>query len=558
MRICTADAARMASAHSAANTIKVRVFTGAHHRRALDAPTAHAASTASTASTASCSRRSAHLLHPFSARPSQGRRRARRYAGDAVGRTSGEIDDRSPAFDEALNRMAQRAQRLIEAAKRPLPEGTFVVGIGLAISGLTTYGFQIIAFRVLTKTDYTALSGLWVVTFVLAPGFFLPLEQEIGRAIAHRRARGLGGGPVVRRAAALGAALATSLVVLTLVAEVALKALFGSGLSGELFKGHTVLVLCLVVSLLTYASQHGSRGTLSGNGRFGAYSVIIGAEGVIRLGPTVLLYAAGVHEIVWYGLCFAIPPVLAVLIGLRGQHGLLEAGPDAPWSELSVNLGWLFGGSVFAQALSYSPVLAVLLYESGKHQHDQAANFIVGFFVARVPILLFQAVQAALLPRLAALSGSGREDDFREGLRKLVAVVVGIGLVGLLAGASIGPAAGGILFGNKFDLGNRDLALLAAGSGLFILALTLAQALIALLGHARATTAWLIGNVVFWLAAATATDSLLLRGEIGFVLGAGAAAATMAWLLVRQMRRGIGTDSLASLVEAIEHEPLEI
>ena len=66
--------------------------------------------------------------------------------------------------------MAQRAQRLLEAAKRPLPEGTFVVGIGLAVSGLTAYGFQIIAFRALSKGDYTALNGLWVVAYVLAPG----------------------------------------------------------------------------------------------------------------------------------------------------------------------------------------------------------------------------------------------------------------------------------------------------------------------------------------------------------------------------------------------------
>ena len=44
-----------------------------------------------------------------------------------------------------------RAQRLIDTAKRSLPEGTFVVGLGLLVSGLTAYGFQILSFRALSK-----------------------------------------------------------------------------------------------------------------------------------------------------------------------------------------------------------------------------------------------------------------------------------------------------------------------------------------------------------------------------------------------------------------------
>ena len=69
-----------------------------------------------------------------------------------------------------------------------MPEGTFAVGAGLAVAGVTTYLFQILAFRGLSKPDYGALNALWVFVFVLAPGIFLPLEQEVGRAIAARRA----------------------------------------------------------------------------------------------------------------------------------------------------------------------------------------------------------------------------------------------------------------------------------------------------------------------------------------------------------------------------------
>ena len=114
--------------------------------------------------------------------------------------------------------MSQRGQRIIEAARKaPLPEGTYSVGLGLLISGLTAYGFQILAFKALDKPEYAALNGLWIFVFVVAPGFFLPLEQEVGRAVADRRSRGVGGGPVVKKAAFAGAILTGSLIAVTLI-----------------------------------------------------------------------------------------------------------------------------------------------------------------------------------------------------------------------------------------------------------------------------------------------------------------------------------------------------
>jgi O-antigen/teichoic acid export membrane protein len=271
----------------------------------------------------------------------------------------------------------------------------------------------------------------------------------------------------------------------------------------------------------------------------------------------VILALAGVDNPVWYGLCLAIPPVLGSLVSLRGQRGLMEPGPEAPWSELSTNLGYLLAGSLMAQALSYAPFLGAQLL-STPAERDAVADFIVGLFLARIPILLFQAVQAALLPKLAHLAGSGQHSDFRSGLRKLVLVVVGIGVLGVVAAGTIGPTAGEILFGDKFNLDNVDLALLAAGSGLFILALTLAQALIALMGHARAVVAWAIGLGVFIGVTAVAGSDLFKRVEIGFIAGAAASALAMGLLLMQRLRKGIPEDALASLAEQIEHEPLEI
>ncbi|MGQ0804981.1 MAG: lipopolysaccharide biosynthesis protein [Actinomycetota bacterium] len=443
--------------------------------------------------------------------------------------------------------MAQRAQRSLETARTAVPEGTFAVGAGLLVAGITAYAFQIVSFRALSKGDYTALNGLWVLVFVVAPGMFLPLEQEVGRALADRRARGDGGGPLVKRAALLGGILTAALIVAALAA--------GGPLSDNLFHGRSALLVCFAIALASYAVEHLTRGTLSGNGRFGPYGLLLAIEGVVRVAPVIVLWLAGIDDPLYYGLALAIPPALSSAIALSGQHGLFKPGPDAPYSELSTALGYLFVGSLLAQTLGYAAVLgATVLATAG--ERDAVADFIVGFFLARIPILLFQAVQAALLPKLASLAGAGRHDDFKTGLRRLVVVVVGIGVIGVVAGFTAGPWAGGILFGEKFTLGHRDLALLAAGSGAFILALTLAQALIALMGHAKAAAAWVAGIVAFVVVTAVG-DDLFLRVELGYLAGSLVSVVAMGALLLQRIAAGV-PDSVRPLVEALEHEPLEI
>jgi len=140
-------------------------------------------------------------------------------------------------------------------------------------------------------------------------------------------------------------------------------------------------------------------------------------------------------------------------------------------------------------------------------------------------------------------------------------IVVGVGVLGVLAGATIGPTVGEILFGDKFNLDNLDLTLLFLGSAAFILALTLAQALIALLGHGRALIAWTVGLVlcvgVMALGSSATTDDLFRRSELGYLAGCLGAAAMMTVFLLLRLREH-GPESLSLLVEAIEHEPLEI
>ena len=443
--------------------------------------------------------------------------------------------------------MVERAQRLAAAAKKlPVPEGTWAIGAGLLIVGLSAYGFQVIAAKRLSDSDFTSLNVLWAMVFVFSPGLFQPLEQEVGRAVAARRARGEGGGPVVKRAALLGAMLT---VAVSVACGIAYRPIID-----HLFNGRAWLLAGLFVALACYFVAFITRGTLAGNGRFGAYGLMHGAEGTVRIVACLALFAAGVTSAGVYGFALAAPPIFAVVISLRGQRDLLPPGPEAPYSELSGALAWLLLGSVLAQLLSYASVLGVQLL-ANESQKNLSSHFITGLFVARVPLLLFQAVQAALLPNLAALASQGKHDDFRVGMQRLIGIVVAMCITGTIAATLIGPWTGKKLFSSKWNLGNRDMFLLTLAATAFILALTMAQGLIALKAYRENACAWIVGILTFVVVVALGHD-LILRNELGFLTGGAAAALVMALLLFPRMRRGGAT--LADLVQVVEHEPLEI
>ncbi len=445
--------------------------------------------------------------------------------------------------------MRDRSGKLIEKARTAVPEGTFAVGAGLAVTAITSYIFIIVAQRGLSDPQYSAFGAFWGFIFVAGPGLFLPLEQEVGRALAHRRAQGIGGGPLVHRAARLGAILTGAMVVLALVTA----PLYVDGQ----FHGNWLLVASLAIGLVGFYAMHTTRGTLSGNGQFRPYGEMLATDGVVRLAGALVLLAIGVDNAGAYGMCMALSPFIAVLVSLRKRQTLLEPGPPAPYSELSNALGWLLAGSLLMQLLGYSSLLGVNMLK-GPGDTAAVAAFTSAFFVARIPPLLFQAVQGTLLPKLASLAGAGRHDDFRTGLKQLLVIVVGIAVIGTLAAFTIGVPVGEILF-PPFKINSLDLGLLAAGSGAFIIALTVAQALLALKGHAQAALAWLLGVLAFFAvtAAIAPVAELEMQVEIGFLAGAAVATLVMSFALYNRMRHGVDA-GVDSLITQIEHEPLEI
>jgi hypothetical protein len=220
-----------------------------------------------------------------------------------------------------------RARKLRERLRErnPFPEGSATIGLWLVVAGVTAYLFLAVSGQVLGSDRYSALAVLWIVAFTAAPGFFQPLEQEIARAIAARRARHVGSAPVIQRGVLTGGVIAAGLVVVIVVAALV------SPLVDSLFEGQTLLVWALAIMLVGYFAEHTTRGVLAGHDRFGPYGLLVGSEGILRLVACVVFAVVGFESAGPYGLLIAITPFAAVAIALTGQHGLYEPGPPASW-----------------------------------------------------------------------------------------------------------------------------------------------------------------------------------------------------------------------------------
>jgi O-antigen/teichoic acid export membrane protein len=430
--------------------------------------------------------------------------------------------------------------------RTPLPEGTIPVGIALLIAGVATYAFFKVGTVAVGGADaFAPLASMWFAVFALAPGFFLPLEQELGRALSHRRAIGDGGLPVVRKVVGLGGIL----VAVVSLAILALSPLIAT----SYFNGNWFMVVALVAAFAAYAPAHMARGVCSGSGRFREYALILGSDGIVRIILCVLLAVVGVTAVGAYGLAIAISPLFAVGYVWQRKGLRTEPGPPAELREVTPNLGWLLIGSVCAATLlNAGPIAASILAPEGSDTLITAFSY--GVLLSRIPLFLFQAVQAALLPRLSQLAARKEFGEFRSGLKRLMVVVLAVGVLGTAGAFVLGPWALRLVY--DVDLSGRTLAMLSLSSALYMLALATAQAVIALQGHALVAVGWLIGVVTFLLGTWLSADEVFRRIEIGLVLSSIASLVAFALALRHRLRVG-AVPTQSSVMEAITDMPFE-
>lgn len=429
--------------------------------------------------------------------------------------------------------------------RAPLPEGTLPVGAGLLIAGLSSFAFFKLGQVALGKELFKPIMALWFVAFTLVPGFFIPVEQELGRALAHRRALAQGGRQVVSRVVSLAVGLGGTLLVAVLAASV--------WLTDHMFEGYAVVTFALLLTIVAYAVAHVGRGIASGSARFAAYGLILGADSAIRIAACLVLWLAGVDTVGPYALTVALSPLAAVLIVAARRELVTQDGPPVELRDITPNLGWLLVGSMMSAALVNAGPLGVDVLASSADAARVTA-FGNGVILARVPLFMFQAIQASLLPRLAKLAAEGDMDEFRAGFRRLMVVVATVAVVGTLGAFALGPQVLDIMYEGGLD--RRTLGLLAMSSGLFMLAQAVAQAVIALHGHKFVALSWLTGATLFVVVTAFVSDDLYLRVELGLVISCAATFVAFLASLRARINAGAVPDA-ESMIDGVFDNPVE-
>jgi O-antigen/teichoic acid export membrane protein len=413
------------------------------------------------------------------------------------------------------------------------------VAVGLGIQSATAYLTLILAGRLLGAAEFGGLAALYVLLSTVATGLFLPLEQEIARRRGRERETGSHDGSVVWRAAVLGGWLCLIVVG---------GALALWHLTVGLLGGHPQLLAAFCFALPGYALCFVGRGVLSGTHRLRRYGLLLAVDGSFRLVGLALLAALGVRSTVAYGWLFAFAPWIALGAAMVG----LRAVPrDRTVAEPMVRpLAWLLTSSLAMQLLIGAGPLTAQYFADGRDA-ARAGAFVAALVIVRVPVVLFSAVQPSMLPAMAAHAAAGRRSDFAVLFGRVLVAMVGVALVTTLAFTALGPWALKLLFGSDFILSWSVFLIMAISVGLFMVAVVLGQAVLALGEHRRVAIGWLAGLCGLGIGISLASDPLL-KANLGLLVGAGTVVAIFSVVLWRLVVRRRATRSTGAFVNVID------
>jgi O-antigen/teichoic acid export membrane protein len=418
-----------------------------------------------------------------------------------------------------------------------------VLSVGIGLTGLITFSYFSLASYSLPEAEYGRITLLWSAMFITVSVLYRPVEQLLSRTIADHDARGIAGTRHLRVAATIQLALGVAFAAVALI--------FRGPIQDDLFGGSANLYWILVVGVLAYAASYFARGFLAGHQQFGLYGGLVLMEASSRC-LFALAVAIGIAEgqsAVALGMAAApivslavVPPALARRlapepIGREVDAQALDSAardePSAREPEFTLARGTGFAAAVLLIMLCEQTFLNAgpLLIEATEEGARGAALAGIVFnvlLIARAPLQLFQAVQTSILPHLTRLRAGGETDPFRRSVNltlfAIAAFAACVGLVMLIAG----PLVMDLLFGGEFDYERGGLVLVALGMGLYLVAATLNQALLAHGRAAQASVSWALAALAFVLFLLLADfDDRVLQVELAF---AGAAATLSASL----------------------------
>ena len=412
--------------------------------------------------------------------------------------------------------------------------GAALLTIGTVASGVLAYVFIVLAARTLGPAAYGPIAVLWAAVFLTSIVLFRPLEQVLSRGIAERLAQGQSAGEVWRSVARL--------MAVVVVVAAAITALFWGPVTDKLFDGRDALTAAFIVALAGYALSFLARGIVGGMRWFGGYGTVLLADGWVRVlfALPLLLFASpavAAAAIAAAAIGGALAPLIAIRRGdpeVRARAAALREPSGTTFhTGHAVREALPVTAIASADQLLVSGGVLLVMLAGGPHAARDAGVVFAATMLVRAPVFLYQGFAAALLPVLTTSHARGEHADFRRAVMRAIGVLSAFAAV-LVAGTLIaGPELMRGFFGKGFDANRVDLALLAAGVGLYLASSTLSQAAIARRLTGRAAVAWVISGITFVAIELMLDGPPLHRIAIAFLVATGVNALLFATVVSR-------------------------
>lgn len=397
------------------------------------------------------------------------------------------------------------------------------LALAAGFSGIGTYLFLAFVARSLDEAGYSDFAVFWSLTVIAGLGLFLPIEQETSRLIVGRTSVSRGT-PILRVAVVSGLAItgigAVALILFTPVVS-------------EFTRDTTSVSLALLLSFVGYSVQFPVRAVLGATSRLSRYALLVATEGAARLALACVVFVAALNNVLI--ACLTVAGASLVSLMLVERRTLVDgfAFRVEPVRFLAGAGRLIAGGIVFQVLLNLPPVLAA---GAGGDNEPNAGQVLVALTLARIPIFVYQSVQAAVLPRLARLWSRAEPGFARAAALFLSAVAIVVGAWAIVM-MTLGRTLTRWGFGVEYLVSWEVLGFVVFGVSLLTLALVISDTLLVTGAHASVVATWGIAAVVTTV---TVLFDVLAPGQstqLPVISGAGAGLLSGTALLVVRIGR---------------------
>jgi O-antigen/teichoic acid export membrane protein len=384
------------------------------------------------------------------------------------------------------------------------------VPVSLVLVAGSAYLLLMASGRVIPASGFAALTSFYLLSNTVGRGTFAVLELELTRSVPRTRARGESIVGPVRGVARGGLALLAVVCVLLVAAGPAVAPVIG---------GWDELVL-LLVTALTLAASSLVRGPLAGDRRYGMFAATLAAESAVYLLGAVVLLVARIETLAAWTTVLALAPLVGALTALTSRRTRASVWrvlrPDRGSPGVRVGLLTLAAGSalyLFSQAVwNLGPVLATGRTADGV----LAAAFAASAVLLRAPVMAFPAVQALVLPRLAAAEPG---TPARRSSRPFVLAAVGGVVAWVVGSVLVAPPVIRAFFAVAETPARAVLAALAVSVAVGLVVQATQTRLLAASRTVLVSASWAVGTVVLVVSALVAPDAIV-GAAVGQLLAA--------------------------------------